>query len=255
MPKFDLIIDPPLMNAAGSLGYAPEAQGPIPLAALGAFVTNPISQTARSPAHTPQQIAFPGGFLLHTGYPNPGLREAIRRYAQSWRRSPLPIVVHLLCQSPAEIFPMVSRLEGLAGIAGIELGLAPDVDIQNAKAFASTLTAAAGGEFPVVVRLPLERASYLATALAEFDLAAFSLGPPRGLLPGTQSNLVRGRLYGPGIFPLALAVVHDLKSLGIPIIGGGGVYRPAQVDAMLAAGAIAVQLDSVLWRGSWPPAD
>ena len=253
MSKFDLIIDPPVMNAAGSLGFAPDPGGPIPLKSLGAFVTNPISLGTRSPAHTPQQINFPGGFLQHTGYPNPGLREAIRRYAPSWGRSPVPVLVHLLCNSPGEIPRMVSRLEGLDGVIGIELGLPPEVDVQEAKSFASTLAAAAGGEFPVVVRLPLERAAYLAPVVTESELAAISLGPPRGLLPGSQGSLVRGRMYGPGIFPLALAAVGGLASMGLPIIGGGGVYQPAQVQAMLAAGAIAVQLDVVLWRGTWPP--
>jgi dihydroorotate dehydrogenase len=33
------------------------------------------------------------------------------------------------------------------------------------------------------------------------------------------------------------------------VIGGGGVYRPEQAQAMLAAGALAVQVDAALWRG------
>jgi dihydroorotate dehydrogenase len=35
------------------------------------------------------------------------------------------------------------------------------------------------------------------------------------------------------------------------VIGSGGVYTPAQAEAMLQAGAIAVQLDAVFWRGGW----
>jgi dihydroorotate dehydrogenase len=35
----------------------------------------------------------------------------------------------------------------------------------------------------------------------------------------------------------------------VPVIGAGGVYSQAQVESMLAAGALAVQVDAILWRG------
>jgi dihydroorotate dehydrogenase len=43
--------------------------------------------------------------------------------------------------------------------------------------------------------------------------------------------------------------VRDAARVGIHIIGGGGVYKREQVEVMKEAGAIAVQLDAVLWRG------
>jgi len=190
--------------------------------------------------------------LLHTGYPNPGLRPVIRRYGEGWGRSPVPVLVHLLCQRVDELSQAVQRLEGLPGVAGIELGLPPEIEAGQAMALAQ----AAAGELPLIVRLPLERAVELARALTKNDLqteslAAFSLGPPRGLLPTLNGGLARGRLYGPGVFPLALATVKALSAFGIPVIGAGGVYRIEQAEAMLGAGAVAVQLDSVLWRGGW----
>jgi dihydroorotate dehydrogenase (NAD+) catalytic subunit len=250
--KFDLSFDPPWMNAAGSLGFAPDRHGPVDLSRLGAFVTNPISLEPRSPAHGLRYLAYPGGFLLHTGYPNPGLRAVLRRSAEAWGRSPLPVLVHLLCQRTEELSQAVRRLEGLPGVAGIELGLAPDIEAQQAAALAQAAT----GELPVILRLPLERAVELATWLKEHsavvdNIAAFSLGPPRGLLPTPDSSLARGRLYGPAVFPLALRAVRGLSALGVTVIGGGGVYRMEQAEAMQAAGAVAVQLDTVLWRGGW----
>jgi dihydroorotate dehydrogenase (NAD+) catalytic subunit len=250
--RLDFEFDPPWMNAAGSLGFAPEKHGPVDLSRLGAFVTHPISLEKRSPAHGARYLAYPGGFLLHTGYPNPGLRAAVRRYSEGWGRSPIPVLVHLLCQKVDELSQMVQRLEGLPGVAGIELGLPPEIEAGQARA----LIEAATGELPVIVRLPLERAIELAAALAKNDaqadsLAAFSLGPPRGLLPTTDGDLARGRLHGPGVFPLALAAVKALSIFGVPVIGGGGVYRIEQAEAMLRVGAAAVQLDAVLWRGGW----
>jgi dihydroorotate dehydrogenase (NAD+) catalytic subunit len=250
--KLDLTFDPPWMNAAGSLGFAPDRRGPVDLARLGAFVTNPVSLEPRSPAHGVRYAAYPGGFLLHTGYPNPGLRAVIRRYAEAWGRSPLPVLVHLLCRQVDELALAVRRLEGLPGVAGIELGLPPEIEGQQALRLAQ----AAAGELPLVLRLPLERALELAAWLKDHDasldqVAAFSLGPPRGLLPVAEGGFAHGRLYGPAVFPLALRVVKELGALGLPVIGAGGVYRLEQAKAMLAAGAVGVQLDAVLWRGGW----
>ena len=48
------------------------------------------------------------------------------------------------------------------------------------------------------------------------------------------------------------ASVLELVEYGAPVIAGGGVYDPDQVDAFLEAGAIGVQLDAVLWSLGWP---
>ena len=44
--------------------------------------------------------------------------------------------------------------------------------------------------------------------------------------------------------------VEDAMKAGIPVIGAGGVYSQQHADAMLAEGALAVQLDSVFWRSA-----
>jgi dihydroorotate dehydrogenase (NAD+) catalytic subunit len=263
MPKYDLLIDPPLMNAAGSLGFTLPDRGTIDPGSLGAFVTNPISLEPRAPTRRPRLVNFPGGFLLHTGYPNPGLRSVLRRFAGSWERIGLPIIVHLLCDRVEHVSQMMARLERVAGIAAVELSLPPKADVHIARA----VLQAAAGELPVILRLPLDQARHWADLLwrnpsdplttdpIRSGIAAISLGPPRGLLPIDQSelqfrnNLVHGRLYGPALYAQALATVHALAETGMPVIGAGGIYLRDQAETMLAAGAVAVQLDAVLWRG------
>lgn len=250
MPVHDLPFRTPLMNAAGSLGFAPDVHGPVDLKHFGAFVTNPVSAGVRTPANGERWLAYPGGFLLHTGYPNPGLPAVIRHYAAHWARAPLPVLVHLLGQSADRVAYMVRWLENLEGVLGIELGVPPDAGVEMVTALAQ----AAQGELPVIVCLPLERAVELAQALAG-SADAFSLAPPRGVLPGRDGTLVGGRLYGPSIFPLALSAVRSLAHSGLRVIGAGGVYQSGQVEAMLAAGAVGVQLDAVLWRGGFDADD
>lgn len=139
MSKRELIIDPPLMNAAGTSGFAPNPHGPVDLSAMGAFVTNPISLDARSPAHGERVLSHPGGVLIHTGHPNPGLRNALARYAHQWARSPLPVIVHLLPTEPAELQYMVLQLEDVEGIAGIEVELPPEVDTLSGRLYGPSM--------------------------------------------------------------------------------------------------------------------
>ena len=54
MPKFDLDLKTPIMNAAGSLGFVLDPNAPIDLSQMGAFVTNPISLSKRTPARGPR---------------------------------------------------------------------------------------------------------------------------------------------------------------------------------------------------------
>ncbi len=247
MPKQELVFEPPLMNAAGTLGFAPDPRAPVDWARLGAFVTHPISRAPRTPAGGPRLLEFPGGVLLHTGLPNPGLKSAIQRYGRRWARSPLPVIVHLLAQTPEELAGMVAAVEPLEGVMGVEVGLPLDGD----AALVAALARAGRGELPLILRLPLDAAPALASAALDGGADAVSLGPPRGTLPKTPNQRVSGRLYGPAIFPLALRAVEKLSGLGIPIIGGGGVYQATEAETLLMAGAAAVQVDVALWRSRW----
>jgi dihydroorotate dehydrogenase (NAD+) catalytic subunit len=248
MPKADLLIDPPLLNAAGFLGYAPEQHKPAEPARFGAFVSNPISLEPRQPARNATCLPFPGGFLLHNGYPNPGLRRAIRQYAPAWARSPVPVVICLLPQGISDIPAMIAPLEGLPGVMGVEICPPPGDGEENFQG----IVQAAFGELAVLLRLSPEKAMKLLNGRAEdlldSGLAAVSMGAPRGALVDSFGRLVHGRLYGPAIYPQTLMVARALTAAGFPVIAGGGVYRPEQADQLLKVGATGVQLDAVLWR-------
>jgi dihydroorotate dehydrogenase len=247
MAKADLFLSGPLLNAAGMLGFAPDMHAGLEWTQFGAFVTNPISREARSPASGSRCRSYPGGFLLHTGYPNPGFRAALKKYRPRWERASLPILVHLLAGTARDLRWMAEQLEGVEGVMGIEVGLPPGIS----PAETADLVAAAAVELPVVARLPFEGMLALAAAAASAGAAAVSLAPPRGAVPGDAGELLAGRLYGPGVFPQALAAVRTLAIQGHTVIGAGGVYSRLQAEAMLKAGASAVQLDGVLWRGGF----
>lgn len=234
------------MNASGMLGFAPDFRTPVPWDEFGAFVTNPVSRTPRQPATVSQQIEYPGGFLLHSGLPNPGLQRVVQQYARRWEDSSLPIIVHLIADAPDVITEMVQELEDIENILAIELGFPNNVEADWPLA----ATRAATGELPLIVALTSEQASRLAQPVIDAGAAAVSLSAPRGALM-VDGKIISGRLYGPGLFPQALETVRQLVENGIPVIGGNGVYKREQAEAMRETGALGVQLDTVLWQGNW----
>lgn len=247
MPKYDLHFSKPVMNAAGILGFAPDPRGPYDLDQFGAFITNPISLAPRIPAHSRAYLPFPGGFLLHSGYPNPGIKDVIRRFAARWARSSLMVIVHIIAQEMRDVAAMVERFESLDGVMGVELGIPPGADDDLTFALVSS----AVGELPLIVRLPIAKAGYLSEAAVEAGATALSLGPSRAVLPDLEGSMISGRLYGPSLYPHAMLALQSLMDCGVPVIAAGGFYNADQVKAALTAGAAAVQLDAVLWRSGW----
>ncbi|NOZ00222.1 MAG: hypothetical protein GXP40_13635 [Chloroflexi bacterium] len=191
-------------------------------------------------------LEFPGGFLLHSGLPNPGLRTAIRRYARRWADSSLPVIVHLIAAAPDETGRMVQALEGLENILAVELGFPHDA----ASDWVTAATQAATGELPIIVSLVSEQALTIGAPAIDAGAAALSLAQPRGALTTDNSSLLTGRLYGPGLFPQTLETVRRLAGEGIPIVGAGGVYKREQAEALLDAGALGVQVGAILWKNA-----
>lgn len=240
-----LEIEPGWMNAEGMLGFAPPAIWPIEVPPT-AFVTDPISFQPRSPATTRQCVFFPGGMILHTGWPNPGFRRVLQSFGQRWARSSVPIWVHLLAERPHEIGTMVRTLEETDGVSAVEISLPVNAkDNDNLD-----LIDAALGELPVVLCVPLDQIrSSLVTRAVQMGVSAISESPPRGLVPSDGGGMIHGRIYGPGLLPQALNALGCLRDLDVPFIAGCGVYDLGVVEIMLKAGAAAVKLDTLLWRG------
>jgi dihydroorotate dehydrogenase len=252
--KRDLYFAKPLINAAGSLGFAPDVRsldGLGILDRLGAFVTHPLSLRPRLPAARPLLIEFPGGFLLHTGLPNPGFSEAVNKYSDKWSRSDLPIIVHLMADRPEEAQKMVRALENTENVMAAQLGFAPLL----ADDILALTVEMCLGEIPLIVALHYEQVLRLGPRLIQEGAAAISLAPPRGALPltpnpshpGRGESLVTGRLYGQSLFPRALDAVRSAAMIGLPVIGAGGVWTDTDIESMLRAGAMAVEADARLW--------
>jgi dihydroorotate dehydrogenase (NAD+) catalytic subunit len=246
MARTEIEFPSPYLNAAGSLGFAPPARWALP-EAQGIFITNPLSRAARKPAAARALIPYPGGYLFHSGLPNPGLPGVLKKHAAHWQRAPIPVWVHLIPASPFDAAWMARQLEGLENVAALEIGLEVG---ENPASALETIAAAAEGELPVIAALPFNAAGPWLKKLRSAGAAALTLSAPRGMLPGPTGRCA-GRLYGPALFPLLLAALVTACRHDLPVIAGAGIWSRASAAAALSAGACAVQVDGILWRGDW----
>ncbi|MGQ9850895.1 MAG: HisA/HisF-related TIM barrel protein [Aggregatilineaceae bacterium] len=247
--KNPLTLANPVMAAAGTVGFDGAAyRDLLDLSKLGALVTNPITWQPRRVARGTRVVPLPAGVLVHTGLPNPGIRQVVTRYRERWARSLTPIIVHVMATMPTEVAQCVATLEGCVGVIGVEIG----VHDQATPAEIGPLVEAALShtQLPVLVRVPLYSALETARAAAEAGAGGVVVAaPPRGTARAPQSGqLVGGRVYGPWLKAQALRAVGQVARLvDVPVTGCGGIHSPDDARDFLEAGAVAVQVDTVTW--------
>ncbi|MCY4146752.1 MAG: hypothetical protein OXE95_10545 [Chloroflexi bacterium] len=247
--KTSLIVQTPVMPAAGTLGFADEYRSLIDYASLGALVTNPTTIAPWRPTAGTRVVPLDAGVLAHTGLPNPGLSALVRQYRRAWAKLPIPVVLHLLGTTPAQAKRAAKLLDAVDEVAAVELGLGDDVGVDEAVAL---VRAAATVEKPLLVRLPFYECQELARPVAEAGADALVMtAAPRGTARDAEGGqLVSGRIYGPLIKPLVLRMVGRLRRelpADLPIIGCGGIHSPTDARDYIEAGAVAVQVDAATW--------
>lgn len=256
--KYGLPIAVPVMPASGAFGYGEVYHDLVDLSLLGAVVTNPVTLRPRKVALGQRIGVRDDHFVVHTGWPNPGLRRVIREAGPVWERLPVPVIVHLLATRPAEMGRVAAQLSGVRGVRGLELGFTENISTDRARDLLSAT--AEEGDLPVIVKIPFSRVDDLAPALARAGADAVTLmSPPRAVLPVNTgetddyvARFMRGRLYGAALFPLLLnALSRWAGKLSVPVIACGGIASAEDALTCLTLGAAAVQIDALLWRDPW----
>jgi dihydroorotate dehydrogenase (NAD+) catalytic subunit len=248
--KVGLSLRSPLLTAAGCYGYGVEFGELVDVALFGAVVTNPVSLRPLPGPPQPRVAELNDGIILNTGDQNPGVRQLIRRYAAAWKRLGCPIIVHLAPEPTDDMARTARALATTGAVAALEVGVA---EVGSDSEVAGAVGAARESELPVLARLPLMRAATLATACVRAGADALVVAaPPPAAAFHRSGRLVTGRLYGRLVHALVLPVLEAVRRVtDVPLVGCGGVHNAADVRAMLAVGAVAVQLDGVLWRTPW----
>jgi len=246
---YGLTLRRPVLTAAGCFGYGIEYARLADIAGIGAIVTRSTTLHHRRVAQPPQLIETPAGLLAVGAWPNPGLARVIERYAPVWAGWDTPVLLSVFGANADEFAAFAAALEGVEGIAGLELNLAGHADAARVVAAARAAT-----QLPLLAKLaPQEGAPQALAALARSVAdagadAIVAIGSPRGMTLDPQSGQrVEGWLSGPAIRPLALALVADVAAaVSVPVIGCGGIASVEDARQFLSAGATAVQIGAAL---------
>lgn len=252
-----LVLRNPLLAAAGSFGYGVEVADQVDLARLGGLVTRGTTLKPGNGHPAPRLVEVPAGMLSGAGLQNPGLEVVLDRYAPTWAGWPVPVILNVGGTSIGELVELVRRLEGVPGMAGLELNLSCPNGARAGTAFgldagvAGSLVAAVrrASELPLIAKLTPAAPDVRGVARAVEDagadaIAAVNTLPGLVLAPDRDRPALGagyGGLCGPALRPIALRVVHEVAgAVDIPVIGIGGVATIEDVLDLLAVGAAAV---------------
>ncbi|MFC1976073.1 dihydroorotate dehydrogenase, partial [Chloroflexota bacterium] len=139
-------------------------------------------------------------------------------------------------------------LDSTAAIAAIELGLPPQATPRDIEHWVRAVRE--GCMLPLLVKLPLGAIEEMAEGVAKTPADGLVIGspPPGTALVQSSGEMVRGNLYGPALHSTVLRQVQIIREfVDVPIIAVGGIHSLADAQAFLAAGSVAVQIDSLLW--------
>ncbi|HYO88625.1 MAG TPA: hypothetical protein VER79_08245 [Candidatus Limnocylindrales bacterium] len=244
--KHTLLVETPLLPMAGTVGFGDEYAGLLDLSLFGALVTNPVTTAPRSPANGARVITLAAGALLHTGLPNPGLRVVLSDHVEVWARLALPVIVHFVPVSLEDLRRALGRLDEAESVSAVEIGLNDDIPLADAVLLTREVSRT---EKPALMRLPFGAPMDMVRAVADAGADALVLSaPPRGTARDPAGHLVSGRIYGPMNKPLALRHLGQAAQISnAPVIAAGGIHSPEDARDFLEAGAVAVQIDSLVW--------
>lgn len=251
--KIGLPLSNPIMIASGFCGYGDAYQKLFDMSFFGAVVTQPITLRPQRGATQPRLSETKAGFILNTGKQNPGVKKVISQYGKKWPRLGVPVIAHLPADEPNDLMRSARALSGVKSAQGhsvlvaVELGLPYRTTPQAVKDWLKAIQD--GTELPILVKLPLGVSRNVAEVAVTSNADALVIGTP---LLGTamsfaHDKFVTGPLYGPTLHGLALHDLQNYAKLGIPLVAAGGVHSLADAQAFLDAGALAVQLDSLLF--------
>ena len=229
-----------------------------------AFVSKTITLAARQGNPPPRLWETPAGLINSIGLPNKGLQGFLETDLPELARLPVPLVVSVMGFSRDELAELVERVGERDEVSLIELNVScPNVEtglIMGADPKETALAVERTrplSDKPLIVKLtPNANEPHAVAAAAEAAGAdAVSLiNTLKGMAldPRTQTPWLgggSGGVSGPAVRAIALEQVYTVsKSVGIPVIGMGGIQTGRHAADFLSAGATAVAVGTESFR-------
>jgi dihydroorotate dehydrogenase (NAD+) catalytic subunit len=262
-PRTGLSLKSPVMTASGVFGYGIECAARMDLKGLGAVVSKGTTREPRAGNEPMRLWETPAGILNSIGLQNVGVEAVVAEKAPIWATWEVPVLVNVSGVTVEDFAFLVSRLDGVPGIAGIELNISCPNIKEGGILFASDpnlaheVTAAArrATTLPLIVKLSPNTADIRSVAAAVEAAGADAVSLINTLYGMAMDVSARrpaltsiaGGLSGPAIKPHALHLVYQVaQEVTIPVIGIGGIMSAADALEFLLAGATAVEIGTAL---------
>jgi dihydroorotate dehydrogenase (NAD+) catalytic subunit len=257
--KKGLLLANPVMTASGTFGWGTDYEHLFDIQRLGAIVSKGTTLKPREGNPQPRLAETPCGVLNAIGLQNIGVEAVIKEKAPIWAGWRVPVIVNIVGETVAEYAKLARRLDGVAGIKGIEVNVScPNIEAGGAEFGAHPDSAAAvtaavkkATSLPVMVKLTPDTGDIVgvAQAVAEAGADAISLiNTIRGMVINIAKRRpllgsVSGGLSGPAIKPVALYLVYSVAgAVKVPVVGIGGISTASDALEFIMAGASAIQV-------------
>jgi len=267
-----LLLANPVMTASGTWGYGTEESHLFDIQKLGAVVCKGTTLEPREGNPQPRLVETASGLLNSIGLENIGVEALIEEKAPIWAGWRVPVIVNIAGETVDEYAQVASRLEGIAGISGLEVNIScPNVKAGGAEFganpdSAAEVTAAVrkATSLPMLVKLTPNTSdiTQVAVAVAQAGADAVSL---INTLKGMAIDIIRrrpllgnitGGLSGPAIKPVALYMVYAVTgAVDIPVVGCGGITTASDALEFIMAGASAIQVGTASFANPRAPLD
>ena len=258
----------PVLNASGTFDAiaARRVFGDAILERLpfSAFVSKTITPEPRTGNPPPRLFETPAGLINSIGLPNKGLDGFLADDLPTLAELSVPLIVSVMGENSREFSRLVAGVAPRDEVAGIELNVScPNVDSGLIVGEEPEETLRLVRELreltskPLIVKLTPNVAHPAAIARAAEQAGADAISlintlkaaavDPATLRPWLGAG--RGGLSGPAVRAIALEQVRAVAgSVGIPVVGMGGIESGADALAFVAAGATAVAVGTANFR-------
>lgn len=249
----------PLIPASGCFGFGDEYLPFFDPNILGAAALKGTTREARDGNPTPRIAETPAGMINSIGLQNPGidnvLAEKLPELATFYQQ---PVILNISGFSVDEYQECCEKADGHAEI--IELNVScPNVE-GGGLSFGASCPALATvtrevrkvvKQSKLFVKLSPNVGDITEFARTVADEGGDGVTLINTLLgmridPATRRPIIAaktGGFSGPAIFPVALRMIYEVhRTVGLPIMGAGGVATARDVIEMMMAGATAVQV-------------
>lgn len=269
--KTSLVLANPVMVASGTFGYGVDFKA-FDIQRLGAIVTKTTTLAPRRGNPQVRIAETPAGMLNSIGLQNIGIGAMVRDLCPTYATWRVPVIASILGATVEEYGEVAYRLEGAAGIAGIEVNISSPNAQRGGMEFGQDPEAAAAvtasvvrnTTLPVIIKLTPNVADPRVVARAVVAAGAHALCVGNTLqamaIDAVGRRPVIGMTFaglsGPALKPVALRQVYQVSAaVDVPVIGCGGISTAADAIEFMMAGACAVQVGTATFANPLAPVE